>query len=121
MNNVQKGHYYEQVAVDYLVGHGYRILEQNYRCRQAELDIVAMEGACLVFIEVKYRKINGPQHPLEAVDIRKQRQISRAALQYIYSHGYGQNQLCRFDVVAVSDEGPVLYKNAFSYQSTKGW
>ncbi len=121
MNNVQRGHHYEQVAADYLTGLGYRILERNYRCRQAELDIVAMDGSCLVFIEVKYRKAGGPQHPLEAVDVRKQQHICRAALQYLYSHGCGQEQMCRFDVVAVLDAGPVLYKNAFTYQGTKGW
>lgn len=121
MDLVEKGHYYEQMAVDYLISRGYRILERNYRYRRLEVDIIAMEGPCLVFIEVKYRKTGGLQHPLEAVDMRKQQHIGRVAVQYLYSHGYGSEQLCRFDVVTVSDGGPVLYKNAFSYQGTKGW
>ena len=121
MNRVTQGHHYESVAATYLVSQGYRIIEQNYRCRYGELDIIAMDGPCLVFIEVKYRKSGGPQHPLEAVDMRKQQHISKAAAQYIYSHGCSQTQICRFDVVAVMDNEAVLYKDAFSYQGTKGW
>lgn len=55
MNHVEKGHYYEQEAADYLISCGYRILETNYRCRHAEIDLIAMDGDYLVFVEVKYR------------------------------------------------------------------
>ena len=53
MNHVEKGHYYEQEAADYLISCGYRILETNYRCRHAEIDLIAMDGDYLVFVEVK--------------------------------------------------------------------
>ena len=57
MNHVEKGHYYEQEAADYLISCGYQILEANYRCRHAEIDLIAMDGDYLVFVEVKYRQI----------------------------------------------------------------
>ena len=113
MNHVEKGHYYEQEAADYLISCGYRILETNYRCRHAEIDLIAME--------VKYRQSDRVQSPSEAVDGKKQRQISLAADQYLLKHKVSEEQLCRFDVVAFLKERPILYKNAFEYQGAKGW
>ena len=121
MNHVEKGHYYEQEAADYLISCGYRVLEANYRCRHAEIDPIAVDGDYLVFIEVKYRDSDRVQTPSEAVDRKKQRHISLASKQYMISHGIDEEQLCRFDVVAFLKDRPVLYKNAFEYQGTKGW
>ena len=116
MNHVEKGHYYEQEAADYLISCGYRILETNYRCRHAEIDLIAMDGDYLVFVEVNYRQSDRVQSPSEAVDGKKQRQISLAADQYLLKHKVSEEQLCRFDVVAFLKERPILYKNAFEYQ-----
>ena len=116
MNSVEKGHYYEQEAADYLLSRGYQILEMNYRCRHAEIDLIAMDGDYLVFVEVKYRASDRIQTPAEAVDRKKQRQISLAARQYMFSHRICEEQLCRFDVVAFLNQQPVLYKNAFESQ-----
>ena len=121
MNNVLKGHYYEDMAAEYLKGHGYRILARNYRCRGAEIDIIAKDKTYLVFIEVKYRKDAKRQHPLEAVDLKKQQHICKAARCYMYANGYGADQPCRFDVVAIIDDKPSIYKDAFSFQYGKGW
>ena len=95
---------------------GYEILEKNYRCRQGEIDLVAKHRGYLVFVEVKYRKTGGSGAPEEAVDGRKQRAVSRAALMYLASHGLGTDTPCRFDVVAVEDREVRIYENAFSYQ-----
>ena len=108
MNHVEKGHYYEQEAADYLISCGYRILETNYRCRHAEIDLIAMDGDYLVFVEVKYRQSDRVQSPSEAD-------------QYLLKHKVSEEQLCRFDVVAFLKERPILYKNAFEYQGAKGW
>ncbi|MBT9771785.1 MAG: YraN family protein [Coprococcus sp.] len=121
MNHVEKGHYYEQKAADYLISCGYQILEANYRCRYAEIDLIAMDGDYLVFVEVKYRRSDRVQAPSEAVNRKKQQHISLAARQYMVSRGMSEEQLCRFDVVAFLKERPVLYKNAFEYQGAKGW
>lgn len=113
MNAVEKGHYYEQEAADFLKSCGYQILEMNYRCRHAEIDLIAMDGDYLVFVEVKYRTSDKIQTPAEAVDRKKQHHISLAARQYLFSHRISEEQLCRFDVVAFLKGQPVLYKNAF--------
>lgn len=123
-NNRQTGARYERAAGAYLESLGYRILEYNYRCRQGEIDIIARDGEYLVFCEVKFRSGLSGGRPEEAVDMRKQRVISKCALQYITAHGLSYMP-CRFDVAGIlgSGEGEEaasstihLYKNAFDYR-----
>ncbi len=116
VNKRAVGTVYEKAAGAYLEKQGYRILEYNFRCRSGEIDIIARDGEYLVFVEVKYRKDAGSGNPLEAVDARKQRTISRTALYYCMKHGYGETTPCRFDVAAVLGEEITLIKNAFLYQ-----
>ena len=93
---------------------GYEILEMNYRIRQGEIDIIAREGGYIVFVEVKYRA-KGEADALSAVDFRKQRKISRVALTYITRHRLSEYTPYRFDVIAVTDDGCSLIRNAFDY------
>jgi putative endonuclease len=69
----------ERAAEKYLRRCGYRIVERNFRAAGAEIDIVAMDGETLVFVEVKTRRSRDAGAPEEAVDERKQKQIRRAA------------------------------------------
>jgi putative endonuclease len=106
----------EGLAVACLEKAGYRIIERNYRCLLGEIDIVAEEGDCLVFIEVKSRRSGAYGVPQLAVGYRKQRKISMVALKYIQEKQmHGRN--ARFDVVAVtilaSGTSTELIKNAF--------
>lgn len=57
-NTRKTGARYELLAAVHLEKCGYRIIEKNYRCRIGEIDLVACDGAYLVFVEVKYRKNN---------------------------------------------------------------
>ena len=50
------GAFGERVAAAHLEAKGYRILERNYRRREGEIDIVAVSGGCLVFVEVRTRR-----------------------------------------------------------------
>jgi putative endonuclease len=106
----------ERVAERFLRRHRYKIIERNYRCPPGEIDLVALDGATLVFIEVKTRKGEGFGSPLDAVDHRKQRQVSRAAQYFLAAHRL-ENRDARFDVVGVWWEKgrPVceLIRNAF--------
>lgn len=115
MNRREIGTAHEREAGAYLAEHGYEILEYNFRCRTGEIDIVAKEDGFLVFVEVKYRRGQGSGDPLEAVDGRKQRVISRTAAYYCYTHGYGEATPCRFDVAAVRGTEIEIVKNAFEY------
>lgn len=78
---------------------GYRILEENYRTSIGEIDIIARDGDTVVFVEVKTRESGRFGRPFEAVDLRKQRKISGAALLYLKQ--FRSVPPCRFDVVSV--------------------
>lgn len=117
MNTRQTGAKYEEYAVSYLREKGYEIREQNYRNRYGEIDIVAKKEQQLVFVEVKYRKNDTNGSPMEAVDIRKQRQISRVAFFYCGTKAQGEDTPCRFDVIAIDSQKQVKHiENAFPYQ-----
>ena len=114
MNNKIKGKAGEDLVCAYLKKQGYEILERNFRTRVGEIDIIAVDEGCLVFIEVKTRKDDACGLPAEAVDYRKQQTISRVASQYIQKY-LRYDAIMRFDVAEVwMDEMKVnLIKNAF--------
>jgi putative endonuclease len=112
----------EKLALTYLRGLGYKILESNYRQRFGEIDIVADDGGTLVFVEVKTRIGRRHGAPSEAVTLQKQRQLSKVALAYTETYGL-VDRPARFDVVGIffvdtksaSMKTPEieLYRNAF--------
>lgn len=104
---------YEALAAEYLKGKGYRIIKQNFFTKSGEIDMIARDGAYLVFVEVKYRSSQRGGHPLEAVDIRKQKRIRRAAQYYLLRYGCPENTPCRFDVVGILQEEIIHIENAF--------
>lgn len=115
-NSRKIGSEYEAAAVSYLIENGYTVLDRNYRVNKGEIDIIAKDGAYIVFIEVKYRGSSIKGYGEEAVDIRKQRQISEVSVFYLNNKGYGVNVPIRYDVIAVSKNSKINHiKNAFSY------
>ena len=91
---------------------GYSIVKRNFCIRGGEIDIIAKDGDCYVFCEVKYRSGRQAGNPLEAVDQRKQKKIFRCALYYTVQHGIEDAQ-CRFDVIGVEGTEITHIKNAF--------
>jgi putative endonuclease len=73
------GAYGEQLAARYLVESGMQILDRNWRCSQGEIDIVAMDDACLVIVEVKTRRSLAFGSPVEAVTAVKAARLRRLA------------------------------------------
>ena len=106
----------ESLAVKYLKKNGYKILEQNYRNKIGEIDIIAKEKGTLVFVEVKARKTHVFGNPKWAVTPKKQRKISMVALYYLKATKQTHVK-ARFDVVALSsakeDLQIEIIKNAF--------
>jgi putative endonuclease len=96
----QLGREGEQLAADYLVKKGYRIIERNYRFHRNEIDIIARHGHTLCFVEVKTRLSSAKGHPAEAVTLQKQHEIIKAARAYLALCADGEGD-CRFDVVAI--------------------
>ncbi len=106
----------EAIARRYLRRRGYLILTRNFRSVNAEIDIVALDGDTLVFVEVKAREGIEAGTPREAVDDHKQEQIRRAAANYVAMR-HAQAVATRFDVVAITGSGRLrtveLIKDAF--------
>jgi len=89
----------EELAAGYLEKKGYRIVEKNWRQWRHEIDVVAMDGKCLVIVEVKTRQSNFFGEPEMAVTRDKQKALIRAANAYIRY----KNIECevRFDILSV--------------------
>lgn len=90
----------EAAAALFLEGHGYKIVERNYRTRWAEVDLIATHEERLVFIEVKARHSIRYGLPAEAVGLSKQKKIISAALHYLREKRITDKPI-RFDVVTM--------------------
>ena len=99
-NRLSLGKKGEVLARKHLKKLGYRILEQNYRCRFGEIDLIAKHNGYLVFVEVKTRSGLQFGQPSEAVTRSKRQQISKVALEYIAKNDL-RDSPARFDVVTV--------------------
>ncbi len=102
----------EDRATAALCARGYRIVERNFRCKQGELDAVALDGDTLVFIEVRTRADARFGGGLAAVGVGKQRQVARVAAVYLATRR-PRFQACRFDVVAITGSELVIIRDAF--------
>ncbi|MBS0265417.1 MAG: YraN family protein [Planctomycetes bacterium] len=108
----------ERLAARYLRRQGYRILARQYRTPLGEIDLVARDGARIVFVEVKTRRTAEAGLPHEAVDRAKQAQLTRLALAFLKRYRL-LDQPARFDVISILWEGAasepriVHYPNAF--------
>jgi putative endonuclease len=117
LNRKQKtGKKGESIAARLLRKKGYQILEQNYRTRLGEIDIIARDRNTLVFVEVKARSSNRFGHPKSAITPQKQRKISMVALHYLKITNQMRSK-ARFDVIAISSthtsQKVELIRNAF--------
>jgi len=90
----------EDTACRALEARGYRILSRRYRTRIGEIDVVARQGACIVFVEVKTRRDGRFGDPAAAVTAEKQRRLAVMAADYLARHRL-ERAPARFDVVAI--------------------
>ena len=111
-DRLSRGKLGEDITADYLCKNDFEVVARNYHSRYGEIDIIAKDGDCYVFCEVKYRSGRQAGNPLEAVDQRKQKKIFRCALYYTVQHGIEDAQ-CRFDVIGVEGTEITHIKNAF--------
>ena len=110
--HLKTGRWGETQAVRALKKKGYKMLGRRVRVPpRDELDIVARDGQCLVFVEVKTRADEGYGRPVAAVDRDKRRTMSRAAMRYLKKLGFPA-VVFRFDVIEVvgspGDRDPVI-------------
>ena len=111
------GHLSETRAALWLEGHGLRVLERNLLCRAGEIDLVALDGDVLVFVEVRHRGSASHGGAAASVNRGKQRRLLRAARYFLprlaQRHLRGRLPACRFDVVCVQEGRLEWIRHAF--------
>ncbi|WP_434796835.1 YraN family protein [Terrisporobacter vanillatitrophus] len=100
MNNIEKGKIGEKIALKYIISKGGKIIEQNYRTKMGEVDIIAKLNGELVFVEVKSRSNINYGYPSESVNYKKKRKITNVAKYYILDNSL-ENLSIRFDVIEI--------------------
>lgn len=114
MNNYEKGHLYEEKTMAFLMDNRCTILENNYRRKTGEIDIIARSKDTLLFVEVKYRVNQAFGYPSSAIDFRKRQRILKTATWYMTEKQLFEIPI-RFDVAIWCDGKLDYYKGAFSY------
>jgi putative endonuclease len=116
MLRTEAGSEAEDEALAYLQKFGLKLIARNYRCKGGELDLVMLEGATLVLIEVRYRSSLRYGGAAASVTNRKQRRIINAARHLLATRSDLRRFRARFDVIAMSrlHEEPQWIKAAFN-------
>jgi putative endonuclease len=91
----------ERAAARFLKRHGFRILVRNYSCPMGELDLVALDGRCVVFVEVRSTEASDLTKAAASVDAAKQRRLTKLAVHFLQKKRL-LDQAARFDVLTVS-------------------
>jgi len=118
LRNVSFGKRGEKMASDFLRKKGYKILSNHWSCHWGEIDIIAKEKGCLVFVEVKTRTGIRLGYPEEAITFFKKKSLQKASEFYLLQNPDFNGSL-RFDVVSIvfDEKGDLvdikLFKNAF--------
>ncbi|MFQ3575949.1 MAG: YraN family protein [Cytophagales bacterium] len=110
-NKTEIGKRGEQLAKDFLIHNGYVVLEQNYRFKKGEVDLIVMKDNWIVFVEVKLRKNNHFGNPEEFVSNNKIRLVHDCATHYLNEHNLKMN--LRFDIVSITENVIEHFEDAF--------
>jgi putative endonuclease len=95
------GSFGEELALARLEREGFRIVARNLRTRRGEIDVVALEGTTLCFIEVRLRTSLDYGSSAASVDSRKQRKLIETARELLARERFPRHSALRFDVVAI--------------------
>lgn len=111
----ERGREGEQAAADFLAARGWEVVERNYRWRGGEVDIIGLDGAVLVFVEVKSWDRMGPEELERAIGSEKRRKIIETSKIFLSRHREYKDRSVRYDVVLVKG-GTVVerYPSAFT-------
>jgi len=101
LHNSTLGRSGEDHAVEWLVDHGFRVVERNWRCARGEIDVIAWDSCTLVFVEVKTRAGNTTGHPFEAITASKVARLRRLVPAWFDAHPEVSADAIRIDAVAV--------------------
>ncbi|MDR1029859.1 MAG: YraN family protein [Treponema sp.] len=104
VNKSQKGREGEARAAVFLEAAGMRIIARNVRSKAGEIDLVALDGDTIVFIEVKTWSVYPIEELYYGIDEKKQRRIIETAKHFLFSHRKYNGMVVRFDVVFIGPE-----------------
>jgi len=96
----ERGALGEKIALDFLIKRNFTILERNFRRREGEIDIVAQQGDCLVFVEVRTKTSPNLGTPEESITAAKAQRLVALAQTFLQSHENLPTQW-RIDVIAI--------------------
>ena len=117
MNTKKIGDDGESRACEYLLSHGFAIIERNWRTKGGEIDIIAFKNDTLVFVEVKTLP-NGTFDMIQReLNNQKRQRIIKTSKRFLLNHRQYSNSYVRFDVIVIDMPGlePVYHiENAFS-------
>ena len=99
------GAYWEERASQLIVSSGATVIARNYTSRFGEIDLIALDGSKLAFIEVRYRRRSHFGSALASVSPAKQQKVLMTAHIFVASHEDYCNQYCRFDIIAFDGPG----------------
>lgn len=101
-SSIDRGFNVEKLALAWLCERGLTLVEQNYRCKMGEIDIIMHDIDQLVFVEVRFRKQIKFGSAAESVNVKKQNKLIKAAASFLATHPRYTHLPCRFDVLAAN-------------------
>lgn len=113
---METGNLGENLAAEFLVKKGFKVVARNYRWKHAEIDLIVQRENWLIFVEVKTRQSNAYGEPESFVTDDQRRLIYGAAEEYIYTNDWNGN--IRFDIVSVKpgiNPEIIHFEDAISY------
>jgi len=99
MSNKYTGTKGEEMAAEFLIQNGYKIVERNWRFKHWEVDIIASKGNCMHFFEIKTRTSDMYGYPEESISRKKMTNLRNAAEEYQYLHP--EWKYVQFNVLAI--------------------
>lgn len=100
LSKTELGRLGEKLGARFMRRLGYRIAARNYTCPAGEVDLIAIDGDSVVFVEVKTRRDDTTEYPEDAVNTTKRRRLTATARYYLLQ-AKAERRSCRFDVLAV--------------------
>lgn len=104
LTTYERGRKAEQEAELYLRRRGYKVIARNVKTKLGEIDLVALKGKLIVFVEVKARSSDEFGTPVEGLSPKQQRRIRQAAELFLSKRGWSERDR-RFDLIAVELDG----------------
>lgn len=114
MDNKARGNKGEEQAAAALEAAGMKIIAKNYRSRHGEIDIIALQGETIVFVEVKTWSVYGMEDLSYVINLKKQRKIIKTAKYFLLENRQYSKMAIRFDVVFVKNNSITHLASAFT-------